>query len=160
MHLQKGKTRTSEAGSHNQSPHMPPFISNNLKACIQALHHEHGFSVKRICSILNVTTTLAYETLCHYCTHGIGFDLNAWQWGVWHHDLTSVDLAFMHVLLNQKHTTKSKSNYSPAAVWKCQYPPSHTLFADFILPTRTSQEKHWSATTVYMQSIWTVWQIL
>ena len=101
VHVQKVK-RTSEAGSCDHL--MTPFISNNLKACIPVLHHEHGFSVKRICSILNVRKTLAYETLCHHCTHGITFDLNIQQWSVWHCGLTSVDLAFIHMLLNQKHT--------------------------------------------------------
>ena len=83
---------------------MTPFISNDLKAHIPALHHEHGFSVKKICSVLSVRKTLAYETLHHHCTHGITFDLNTQQRGVQHHALTSVDLAFIHMLLNQKHT--------------------------------------------------------
>ena len=56
---------------------MPSFISNNLKAHIPALHYEQGFSVKRICSTLNVRKTLAYEILCHHHTHGVAFDLNA-----------------------------------------------------------------------------------
>ena len=101
VHVQKVK-RTSEAGSCDHL--MTPFISNNLKACIHLLHHEHGFSVKRICSILNVRKTLAYETLHHHHTHGITFDLNTQQWGVWHRALTSVDLVFIRMLLNQKHT--------------------------------------------------------
>ena len=74
---------------------MPSFISNNLKARIPALRHEQGFSVKRICSILNVRKTLAYEILRHHHTHGVAFDLNARQRGVQHCALTSVDLAFI-----------------------------------------------------------------
>ena len=83
---------------------MPSFISNDLKARIPALRHEQGFSVKRICSILNVRKTLAYEILRHHHTHGVAFDLNARQRGVRRRALTSVDLAFIRVLLNQKHT--------------------------------------------------------
>ena len=83
---------------------MPFFISNDLKVCIHALCHKQGFSVKRICSILNVRKTLAYKILYHHCTCGVAFDLNAWQWGVQCCALTSVNLAFIQVLLNQKHT--------------------------------------------------------
>ena len=79
---------------------MPSFISNNLKARIPDLCHKQGFSVKRICSILNVGKTLAYEILCCHCTHGVAFNLIAHQQGVQHHGLTSVDLAFIQVLLN------------------------------------------------------------
>ena len=58
---------------------MPSFISNDLKARIPALCHEQGFSIKRICSILNVRKTLAYEILHHHHTRGVAFDLNARQ---------------------------------------------------------------------------------
>ena len=71
---------------------MPPFISNDLKAHMPALHYEQGFSVK---SILNVRKIMAYETLHHHCIHGVAFNINGQQQGVQCCALTSVDLAFI-----------------------------------------------------------------
>src|SRR5882762_7845199 len=82
---------------------MPPLISNDLKARIPALRHEQGFSVKKICQLLNIKKTLAYETLCNHCRYGVTFDVNAQQHG--HHcTLTSTDLSFICMLLDNQHT--------------------------------------------------------
>ena len=82
---------------------MPPLISNNLKAHIPALRHEQCLSVKKICHILNIKKTLAYQTLHYHCQHGVTHDVNAQQPG--HHcTLTSMDLSFICKLLNQQHT--------------------------------------------------------
>src|ERR1700676_4632673 len=82
---------------------MPPLILNDLKACILALHHEQGFSAKKICQILDIKKTLAYETLHNHRRFGVTFDVNARQHGH-HHTHTSTDLSFIHMLLNQQHT--------------------------------------------------------
>jgi transposase len=83
---------------------MPPFISNDLKARIPVLHYEQGFTVNKICSILNIRKTLAYETLRHHRAYGVAFDPNARRRGVQRRALTSTDLAFIRMLLNQQHT--------------------------------------------------------
>jgi transposase-like protein len=56
---------------------MPPYISNDLKGRIPALHHEQGYSVKNICQLLNIKKTLVYETLKHHRTFGVPYDPNA-----------------------------------------------------------------------------------
>ena len=42
---------------------MPPLISTDLKACIPALHHEQGLSIKKICHILNIKNPGLPDTL-------------------------------------------------------------------------------------------------
>ena len=82
---------------------MPPLISNDLKARIPALCHEQGLIVKKICHILNIKKTLAYQTLHYYRQHGVTHDVNARKPGC-HRTLTSTDLSFICKLLNQQHT--------------------------------------------------------
>jgi hypothetical protein len=82
---------------------MPPSILNNLKAHILALCHEQGLSVKKICHLLNIKKTLVYQTLHCYHQYGITYNVNVQQHGHCH-TLTSTDLLFIPMLLNQQHT--------------------------------------------------------
>ena len=83
---------------------MPPYISNNLKGRIPALHYEQGYSVKKICQLLNIKKTLAYETLKLHRKFGVPYNPHACQRGLCPHCLTSTDISFVCALLNQQHT--------------------------------------------------------
>ena len=69
-----------------------------------ALHYEQGYSVAKICLLLNIKKTLVYKTLQHHCAFGIAFDPHSQWWGVCHRHLTTTDHSFIHALLNQNHT--------------------------------------------------------
>src|SRR5882762_5951988 len=80
---------------------MPPYISNDLKGCIPALQ---GYSIKKICQLLNVKKTLAYETLKLHQKFGVPYNPHAHQRGVRPRCLATTDLSFIHALLDQQHT--------------------------------------------------------
>ena len=101
--VRKCKIGTPKAPCYTTTTAMPPLISNDLKARIPALRHEQGFSVKKICQLLNIKKTLAYETLCNHRRYGVTFDVNARQHGR-HRTLTSTDLSFICMLLDNQHT--------------------------------------------------------
>ena len=83
---------------------MPPYISNDLKGRIPALHYEQGYSVKKICQLLNIKKTLAYETLKLHRKFGVPYNPHARQRGLRPRCLTSTDISFVRALLNQQHT--------------------------------------------------------
>ena len=72
----KGPQYECKSKSVDVTP-MPPYISNDLKGRIPALHHEQGYSVKKICQLLNIKKTLVYETLKHHRTFSVPYDPNA-----------------------------------------------------------------------------------
>jgi transposase len=83
---------------------MPPYISNDLKGCIPALHYEQGYSIKRICQLLNIKKTLAYDTLKLHRKFDVPYNPHARQRGLCPRCLTTTDLAFIRALLDQQHT--------------------------------------------------------
>ena len=83
---------------------MPSFISNDLKARIPALRHEQASVSREFAAFSMLGKLWLYEILRHHHTHGVAFDLNARQRGVRRRAFKSADLAFIRVLLNQKHT--------------------------------------------------------
>jgi len=83
---------------------MPPYISNDLKGRIPALHYEQGYSIKKICQLLNIKKTLAYKTLKLHRKFGVPYNPHARQQGVCPHCLTTTDLSFICALLDQQHT--------------------------------------------------------
>ena len=99
----KGPQYECKSKSVDVTP-MPPYISNDLKGRIPALHHKQGYSVKKICQLLNIKKTLVYETLKHHRTFSVPYDPNAWRRGLRPRCLTTTDLLFIRALLNQQHT--------------------------------------------------------
>jgi len=99
----KGPQYECKSKSVDVTP-MPPYISNDLKGRIPALHHEQGYSVKKICQLLNIKKTLVYETLKHHRTFSVPYDPNAQRRGLCLRCLTTTDLSFIRALLNQQHT--------------------------------------------------------
>jgi transposase len=68
------------------------------------LHYEQGYSIKKICQLLNIKKTLAYETLKLYQKFGVPYNPHARQQGLCPHCLTTTDLSFIHALLDPRHT--------------------------------------------------------
>jgi len=83
---------------------MPPYISNDLKGRIPTLHYEQGYSIKKICQLLNIKKTLAYEILKLHRKFGVPYNPHARQQGLRPRCLTTTDLSFIHALLDQQHT--------------------------------------------------------
>src|SRR5882762_2301235 len=83
---------------------MLPYISNDLKGRIPTLHYEQGYSIKKICQLLNIKKTFAYETLKLHGKFDVPYNPHARRQGVRPHRLTTTDLSFIHALLDQQHT--------------------------------------------------------
>src|ERR1700736_3232657 len=95
--LSENVRRTPEAASATLARnHMPVSSSNDLKAHIPALRYEQGFSVKKICQILNIKKTQAYQSLRLHRSHGLAYDPNARR-GVRRCLLTNTDLSFIRM---------------------------------------------------------------
>ena len=82
---------------------MAPHVSWDLKACIPALHYEHGFPVIKICAILNIKKSLVYSTLQLHHSYGVTHNIHA-QKQQHRRNLSSIDLLFIRTLLDQQHT--------------------------------------------------------
>ena len=80
-----------------------PKVLREIKARIPALHYELGFSVKKICTLLDIRKTLAYQTLKLHRSYGTTVDPNVQQRGR-RRKLTTTDHSFICALLNQQHT--------------------------------------------------------
>jgi len=137
---------------------MPTCISNDMKACIPALHYEQGYSVKQICQLLAIRKTLVYDmyTLCLHCLHGTTHNPNVWR----HSEpycLTTTDHSFILALLKQHHTGNS---YFCVTTWKSQYQLWHKHYTTFTLLTKMYLERHWNAVTITMWFTWTGLQTL
>ena len=83
---------------------MLPYISNDLKGRIPALHYEQGYNIKKICQLLGIKKTLTSETLKNHWEFGVPYDPHARRRGLRPHCLTTIDLSFIWALLNQQHT--------------------------------------------------------
>ena len=82
---------------------MPPHqVSEDLKACIPALHHE-GYSVKDICHLLNIKKTLVYKVLSLYQQFGIVSNPFKYSCSMGHpHTLNQVDLVFLSAIIDHQ----------------------------------------------------------
>ena len=96
--------RSGQRDQQNGVEPMPAFISNDLKACIPVLCYEQGFSLKKICQILNIKKTLAYQCLQSHCLHGLAHGGPHVGQGLRWCVLSTPDLSFIQMPLNQQHT--------------------------------------------------------
>jgi transposase len=79
-------------------------VSRDLKCCIPVLWLELGFSVKEICKILGIRRSLVYQTLRYHFIYGTTSNsLSQSHCGP--QKLTSINIAFIHDILGQRHTT-------------------------------------------------------
>lgn len=94
--------RTPTSKSH--AGHLCHHTSPMTWKVVFTLHYKQGYSIKKICQLLNIKKTLAYETLRLHQKFGVPYDPHARQQGLHPHCLTTTDLSFICALLNQQHT--------------------------------------------------------
>ena len=77
-------------------------VSHDIKARIPILHHNLGYSVKEIGTVLGIKKSLIYKTLFFYRAHGLTYNPHSAQQSRRRH-LTSIDISFIQGLLHQRH---------------------------------------------------------
>jgi len=74
-----------------------------LKARIPIFHYEHGYSVKKICLLLDVKKSMVYQTLAYHRTYGVAYNPHR-RASHRRRILLPPDVEFIRSLLSQQHT--------------------------------------------------------
>jgi transposase len=77
-------------------------VSRDLKARVPILHYEQGLSVKKICKLLGIKKSLAYQTLVYSRTYGLHYNPHAYRSGRRRH-LSPTDVDFVSSILRRRH---------------------------------------------------------
>jgi transposase len=77
-------------------------VSRDLKARVPILHYEQGLSIKKICELLGIKKSLAYQTLVYSRTYGLHYNPYAYRSGRRRH-LSATDVNFVYNILQRRH---------------------------------------------------------
>jgi transposase len=77
-------------------------VSRDLKARVPILHYEQGLSIKKICELLGIKKSLAYQTLVYSRTYSLHYNPYAYRSGRRCH-LSATDVNFVYNILQRHH---------------------------------------------------------
>jgi transposase len=82
---------------------MPPTVPRSVKTQVIALLHEQGFTVKKVCGILNIRKTAVYKVLAYFRAYGVPYNPHSHKSGR-KRTLAQGDIKYIIGLLNCRHS--------------------------------------------------------